>query len=190
MRADKTRGFEVVSDKHREFPNTEIKIPIKATPGSAGYDFYCPVDVDIPPQTSVSFRTDIKVYMQPGEVLLLFSRSSTGIKHNLELANSVVVGDADFYENEANDGNYSIVLFNRSPAWEYVGDNSVEVMGACGLPIEVTIPVVADTMEENTVRIKSGDRLVQGLFVQTLPADNDAETLRATRTGGIGSTNE
>lgn len=187
--ADKVRGFELVRNECRKFPTVEVPIPVKATPGSAGYDFYSPIDIDIPPQTKVSFRTDIKAYMQPDEVLLIFTRSSIGIKHNLELANSVGVGDMDFYSNEGDDGNYSIVLFNRNPEYLYLGDNDIPVMSASGVPMQITVPVIANVREENTVHIHAGDRIMQGVFFKTLPADSD-RSLQKERIGGIGSTSE
>lgn len=171
MTKEKVRGFEVVADKFK-MSGYDVPIPVKATRNSAGYDFVVPIDVDIPPQTMAIFSTDIKAYMQPDEVLLMFPRSSTGIRHNLEISNTVVVGDADFYENEYNDGNYKIALWNRSPAWVFVKHD--------------TVPELVDLTERNTVHLKAGDRVVQGIFFKTLPADGGASD--AVRTGGIGST--
>ena len=54
--------------------------------------------------------------MPQGEVLLLFIRSSLGIKRGLSLANGVGVIDADYYGNPSNDGEISIAIRNCTDA--------------------------------------------------------------------------
>lgn len=90
----KIRGFEIVRDDMRK-TQREIKLPTRATAHSAGYDFYLPCDVKIEPHSSTSIiPTDVKAYMQEGEVLLLYVRSSIGIKRGLVLSNGTGVVDA------------------------------------------------------------------------------------------------
>ena len=89
-----TRGFKEVSPQFKR-NEAVIALPLKATCNSAGYDFFCPIDLEIPPQSKVSFYTDIKAYMGENECLLMFPRSSSGIKHDLELCNTTIVGDAE-----------------------------------------------------------------------------------------------
>jgi dUTP pyrophosphatase len=84
----KTRGFLKVN------PNS--KLPTSQTNGSAGYDFYAPYDVTVKAGESISIDSGITSYMQPNEVLLMFIRSSLGIKHNITLTNNVGVIDSDF----------------------------------------------------------------------------------------------
>ena len=108
------RIFQVVANEHRHNEG-EIKLPTRATAHSAGYDFYSPVDAVIPPNQSVMIWTDVKVNMYYDNVLLLFVRSSMG-KHPVVLANSVAVIDADYYENQSNDGNIGIRLLNLGDA--------------------------------------------------------------------------
>ena len=92
----------------------------------------------------------------------------------------------DFYENPDNDGNYKIVLWNRRPKFDWDGDEEITFMDQYGQPMQVTIPFMIDLTEENTVHVKAGDRLVQGLFIKTLPADEGQSDV--VRTGGIGHT--
>jgi len=108
------RGFQVVSDKFRKHPNVEIKLPVRSTKYSAGYDFFSPVSVDIPPQAKMIIMSDVKACMQENEVLMLFVRSSIGIKKGLTLANGTGIVDFDYFSNEENDGNIGIVLFNNT----------------------------------------------------------------------------
>ena len=51
------RGFELVSDKHRKYPDCKINIPQRGTLRSAGYDICTPVDILIPArgQSGVDF---------------------------------------------------------------------------------------------------------------------------------------
>lgn len=91
---EKLRGFEVVKDSMRKTKG-EIILPKRATKHSAGYDFYLPEDVTIPAHgTSKMIPTDVKAYMQENEVLMLYVRSSIGIKKGLVLSNGTGIIDA------------------------------------------------------------------------------------------------
>ena len=100
------RKFEKVS-----YNNTGI-IPTRNDKGSAGYDFYTPEQLIIEPGQLVKFKTNIKACMEQDEVLLLYVRSSVGIKRNLMLANGTGVIDSTYYNNLDNEGNIIGALFN------------------------------------------------------------------------------
>jgi dUTP pyrophosphatase len=111
---NKIRGFEPVSKEFKKYEFIEnIKLPTRSTKNSAGYDFYSPIDIIITPQTSMIIWTDVKAYMQPNEVLMLYVRSSIGIKKGLTLANGTGIVDSDYYSNPDNDGNIGICLYNN-----------------------------------------------------------------------------
>ena len=76
-----------------------IKLPSRGTPGSAGYDFVMPFDMCYNPEQheSVMVPTGIRVYMDPGYVLLIFSRSGLGTKYGMRLTNTIGVIDSDYY---------------------------------------------------------------------------------------------
>ncbi|EAG4116763.1 TPA: dUTPase, partial [Listeria monocytogenes] len=76
----KVRGFEVVNEASRKFPEQTISLPIRGDKGSAGYDFFSNETVTIVPGEKHIFWTDIKSYMQEDEVLNIYVRSSIGIK--------------------------------------------------------------------------------------------------------------
>ena len=107
----KCRGFEFCKG-YRAEPHG-LQLPVRGTSQSAGYDFICPEDVLVLPGCTVKVNTGIKAYMQPGEVLMLFPRSSFGIKKGLALANTVGVIDADYYNNEDNEGLIIIAIRNE-----------------------------------------------------------------------------
>ena len=107
----KCRGFKFCKG-YRAEPHG-LQLPVRGTSQSAGYDFICPEDVLVLPGCTVKVKTGIKAYMQPGEVLMLFPRSSFGIKKGLALANTVGIIDADYYNNEDNEGLIIIAIRNE-----------------------------------------------------------------------------
>ena len=107
------RQFEFVRDKFRKHENAhDIILPKRQSTGSAGYDFYNPKTFVIAPGETVKVSTDIKARMFDYEVLMIYIRSSIGIKHNLMLNNCCGIIDKDFYSNSENDGNITIALYN------------------------------------------------------------------------------
>ena len=104
------RYFEVVKDKYRKSTG-EVILPKRATKSSVAYDFYSPIDITIPPMTSVMIWTDIKAKFNENEALLINIRSSMG-KQPVMIANTQGWIDSDYYSNPDNDGNIGIRLFN------------------------------------------------------------------------------
>ena len=91
----------------------KIRIPCRATTGSAGYDFFSTVSFTLSPGGSVTIPTGIRVKMDPGWVLMLFPRSGLGFKYRLQLANTVGVIDSDYYDSD-NEGHIMVRLTNDS----------------------------------------------------------------------------
>lgn len=104
----KKRGFEVITS----YLNEDIHLPKRNTTHSAGYDFECAHDTVIEPGKIVPVPTGIKAYMQDGEVLQMYARSSLAMKKHLTLINSVGIIDKDYYNNESNEGHIQILLYN------------------------------------------------------------------------------
>lgn len=98
------RRFEVVRDDCRKTEGNII-LPTRSDKGSAGYDFYSPINFEIKPGETAIIPTDIKAKMLTNEVLLLFVRSSIGIKKHIVLSNGTGVIDSTYYSNPDNDGN-------------------------------------------------------------------------------------
>lgn len=109
----KQRGFEIINSEFKK-NKCSVMWPIRKTKMSAGYDLLLPIDINLKPKEQKLVWLDIKAYMQPSEVLLIYIRSSMAIKYNLSLANHVAVIDADYYANPGNDGNIGICLRNNS----------------------------------------------------------------------------
>lgn len=89
----------------------EIPLPCRATAGSAGYDYVCPVDVTMQPGEQALVATGIRVWMAPGWVLINCPRSSLGRKHGIRLANTIGVIDSDYYHAD-NEGHILVMLVN------------------------------------------------------------------------------
>ena len=91
----------------------KVYIPRRATPESAGYDFFMPRNLTIKAGETATLSTGIIADLAPGYVLMLFPRSSLGIK-GLEITNTVGIIDADFKLPITaflrNNGNNDIVL--------------------------------------------------------------------------------
>lgn len=90
-----------------------IKLPKRATCGSAGYDFFMPIKTTIGVDKSVKIPTGIRCKMENGWVLTEFPRSGHGFKYGIHMANSVGIIDGDYYSSD-NEGHIFIKLVNDS----------------------------------------------------------------------------
>lgn len=88
-----------------------IKLPKRATAGSAGYDFYAPVTVVIRPGETVKIPTGIRVEMEENWVLKCYPRSGLGFKYRLQLNNTVGIIDSDYFYSD-NEGHIFAKLTN------------------------------------------------------------------------------
>ena len=70
-----------------------IRLPKRATAGSAGYDFFAPAEFTLKPSETVKIPTGIRVEMQPEWVLKCYPRSGLGFKYRLQLNNTVGIID-------------------------------------------------------------------------------------------------
>ncbi len=85
------------SDDRIEAIYNGIKLPERATAGSAGYDFYSPIDITLKPGETVKIPTGIRVEMEEGWVLKCYPRSGLGFKYRLQLNNTVGIIDSDYF---------------------------------------------------------------------------------------------
>ena len=115
----KIRGFEIA----KGWEDKDIHIPVRKTRGSAAYDIEAAEDIIIPvykPGVKPTLiPTGLKAYCQSDEWYMLANRSR-GPKKGFVMANSIVIIDSDYYENETNDGHFYFQYFNFS-------DHDIEV---------------------------------------------------------------
>ncbi|MBO6046603.1 MAG: deoxyuridine 5'-triphosphate nucleotidohydrolase [Erysipelotrichaceae bacterium] len=88
-----------------------IQLPRRATKGSAGYDFFTPVDIDLKPSETITLPTGIRVQMNESWVLFLLPRSGLGFKFRMQLNNTVGVIDSDYYYSD-NEGHIFAKITN------------------------------------------------------------------------------
>lgn len=93
-------------------PYQYLKLPKRATAGSAGYDFIATRDIWLMPGETIKIPTGVKVQLEPDQVLFIVPRSSLGCKYRLQLDNTVAVIDADYYNNPNNEGHIWLKLSN------------------------------------------------------------------------------
>ena len=92
---------------------SSIRLPKRATKGSAGYDFFAPEDIKLEPGQSIKVLTGIRVKMEEGWVLQIFPRSGLGFKYRCQLDNTVGIIDQDYYYSD-NEGHIMIKITNDS----------------------------------------------------------------------------
>ena len=90
-----------------------IKLPRRATTGSAGYDFFTPIEFTLNHGQTITIPTGIRVKMENGWVLKCYPRSGLGFKYRLQLNNTVGIIDSDYYYSD-NQGHIFAKLTNDS----------------------------------------------------------------------------
>lgn len=90
-----------------------LKLPKRATKGSAGYDFYTPIDIELKPGETIKIPTGIRCEMNLRWVLMIYPRSGLGFKFRLQLNNTVGVIDSDYFYSD-NEGHIFIKMTNDS----------------------------------------------------------------------------
>ena len=88
-----------------------LKLPKRATTGSAGYDFYTPIDIILKPSETIKIPTGIRCEMNERWVLMIYPRSGLGFKYRLQLNNTVGIIDSDYF-NSDNEGHIFIKITN------------------------------------------------------------------------------
>ena len=90
-----------------------VRLPKRATAGSAGYDFFAPARISLAPGETVKIPTGIRVWMEPEWVLKCYPRSGLGFKFRLQLNNTVGIIDSDYYYSD-NEGHIFAKITNDS----------------------------------------------------------------------------
>ena len=103
--------FKTMPEKEIEELYWDIKLPKRATKGSAGYDFYTPFSFTLQPGETIKIPTGIRAKMEEDWVLKLYPRSGLGFKFRLQLNNTVGIIDSDYY-NSDNEGHIFAKITN------------------------------------------------------------------------------
>ena len=110
------------TDTFGELPEEEIRtiyegvrLPVRATSGSAGYDFFTPAAFSLGPGETAKIPTGIRAEMDENWVLQIFPRSGLGFKYRLQLNNTVGIIDSDYFYSD-NEGHIFIKITNDTNA--------------------------------------------------------------------------
>lgn len=141
--------FREADEKNRTLPEKswkeaykKITIPVRATAGSAGYDFISPYTFTLEPGEEITLATGIRVEMQNGYFLMCVPKSGLGFKYGVRLKNTVGIIDADYYHSD-NMGQISAKIVNG-------GDKPMTIeagkafMQAIFVPFGITIDDAAE----------------------------------------------
>lgn len=124
-----------------------ITLPKRATIESAGYDFFSPFDITLPPKTEMVVPTGIRAKMLGGTFLAVFPRSGLGFKFKMQLCNTVGIIDADYF-NAENEGHILIKIFNDTNK-----NQTIEVARGKGFAQGILLPFgITEDDESNEVR--------------------------------------
>lgn len=126
-----------------------IRLPERATRGSAGYDFYSPVTFSLKPGASVKVPTGIRAEMEEGWVLKLYPRSGLGFKYRLQLNNTVGIIDSDYFYSD-NEGHILAKITNDSRE-----GRTVEIQAGMGFMQGIFLEY-GITMDDDASGIRNG----------------------------------
>lgn len=136
---------DVTEEKIQEIYNS-IRLPRRATAGSAGYDFFAPVDVQLAPGETIKIPTGIRAQMEQEWVLKVYPRSGLGFKYRLQMNNTVGIIDSDYFYSD-NEGHIFMKIMNDGREGKTVELKAGEGF-AQGIFLEYGITVDDDATEK------------------------------------------
>ena len=136
---------ETVNEIRKIYDN--IKLPKRATIGSAGYDFYTPCDIQLNSKEMMKVPTGIRVRIVEDWWLGCLPRSGLGFKFKLQLNNTMGVIDSDYYHSD-NEGHIFIKVTND-------GNKNMEVKSGNGFAQGIFLPF-GITTDDDADGIRNG----------------------------------
>lgn len=126
-----------------------IKLPMRATTGSAGYDFLTPISFTLQPGETIKIPTGISCWIDDGWVLKLYPRSGLGFKYRLQLNNTVGIIDGDYFDSD-NEGHIFAKMTNDT------NENRIIIMNSgCGFMQGIFVPY-GITLNDDTDGVRNG----------------------------------
>lgn len=132
-----------------------LKLPRRATAGSAGYDFYSPLEISLKPGAAIKIPTGIRAWLRSDWVLSIYPRSGLGFKFRMQMNNTVGIVDSDYFDAE-NEGHIFIKVFNDGREGKTV-DIAAGMAFAQGIFMEYGITEDDDATGERTGGFGSTD---------------------------------
>ena len=137
-------GYYVITDIYNN-----IKLPKRATKGSAGYDFFAPAAFTLKPGETVKIPTGIRVEMEYDWVLKCYPRSGLGFKYRLQLNNTVGIIDSDYFYSD-NEGHIFAKITNDTKE-----DKTVEIPEGTGFMQGIFVEY-GITVDDDADEIRNG----------------------------------
>lgn len=137
------------------------QVPQYQTRGSAGFDLVADEDVVIPAGSTKTVTTGLSVAVPKGYALDVRPRSGNSLNTYMRVANAPGTIDSDYR------GELKVIIWNAFPAQAHMVN------------------------ENNSLKIKKGDRIAQGVLIEVAQAEFEVVTeLDQTERGasGFGST--
>ena len=106
----------------------DIQLPIRATSGSAGYDFKSPITFTLKPGQTIKIPTGIRVKIDDGWVLKCYPRSGLGFKYRMRMSNTVPIIDSDYY-NSNNEGHIFFKISNEGEKDIFINSGDKIIQG-------------------------------------------------------------
>lgn len=140
---------DAYSEEETEKIYNELVLPTRATTGSAGYDFFSPVDITIEPSKTVKIPTGVRVSIDDGWVLKCYPRSGLGFKYRLQLNNTVGIIDSDYYFSD-NEGHIFAKITNDTNE-----NKTVEIKAGSGFMQGIFVEY-GITVDDNVTEQRNG----------------------------------
>ena len=148
--AEAVKGdFPGFSDADIEEMYEEIRLPRRATRGSAGYDFLAPFSFTLKPGETIKIPTGIRVKIDEEWVLKIYPRSGLGFKYRLQLNNTVGIIDSDYFYSD-NEGHILAKITNDSRE-----ERTVEIQAGMGFMQGIFLEY-GITMDDDARGIRNG----------------------------------
>ena len=151
-------AFNKISRKQYELdevynyiPYEDIKLPKRATVGSAGYDIYSVCDFTLNPGEEIKLPTGINIDFEGSEnfFLMIVPRSGIGTRTCSRLANSVGVVDSDYFYSD-NEGHIWVKLFCP------VNGHTLEIKQGEAICQGIILPFETFTNEDTDFQVRNG----------------------------------
>ena len=142
-----SKGTSHITDEMAKEAYETVTVPVRATRGSAGYDFKSPISFELYPSESIVIPTGITAEITDGWVLAIFPRSGLGFRYHARLANTVGIIDSDYHYSD-NEGHIMLKIVNE-------GSKKMEINAGDGIAqgIFLQFGIVSD---DNVVAERNG----------------------------------
>ena len=128
----------------------DIKLPQRATQGSAGHDFFSPCSFTLEVGETIKLPTGIRVRIDnTNKFLMIVPRSSLGFKYRMQLDNGTAIVDKDYFYSD-NEGSIFLKLTNDGKEGKVIEINKGDAI-AQGIFVDYGI-----TKDDNVKTIRNG----------------------------------